>query len=186
MQILDWIIVSLMLAIVAGIAIYTRRFVKGVADFLAAGRVAGRYVVCVASGEAGLGLISIVTVWEMYYKSGFAVGWWNSIGVPIYLLLTLTGFCIYRFRETRSMTLGQLLEIRYSKRFRIFAGIPSAISGIVNYGLFPAVRARFLVYFCGLPPQLSAFGMQVPTFAVLMAVILAIGAALQFWVVNSL
>lgn len=178
MGLFDWIIVAFMLALVAGIGLYTQRFVKGVADFLAAGRVAGRYVVSVSSGEAGLGLISVVAIWEMYYKSGFAVGFWSAIGTPIALLMTITGYCIYRYRETRAMTMGQLLEIRYSRRFRIFAGCLSALSGIINYGLFPAVGARFVVYFCGLPPQLTVLGMQWPTFAVLMAVFLSIGVLL--------
>jgi SSS family solute:Na+ symporter len=176
MSFIDWIIVGLMLALVGGIAVYTQQFVKGVADFLAAGRVAGRYVVSVASGEAGMGLISMVAIWEMYYKSGFAIGFWNGISVPIGLMLMVTGYCIYRFRETRALTMGQMLEIRYSRRFRIFAGCLSALSGIINYGLFPAVGARFIVYFCELPPQLEFLGMQWPTFAIIMAIFLSIGA----------
>jgi SSS family solute:Na+ symporter len=64
MQLLDWFLFSLMLVLVAAIAAYTQRFVKGVADFLAAGRVAGRYVVAVSSGEAAMGLMSIVTIWN--------------------------------------------------------------------------------------------------------------------------
>jgi len=176
MHFLDWLIVALMLALVGWIAFYTQRFVKGVADFLAAGRVAGRYVVSVSSGEAALGLISVVAVWEMYFKSGFAVGFWQQIAIPIGLAMTLTGYCIYRFRETRALTMGQMFEIRYSRRFRIYAGCLSALSGIVNYGLFPAVGARFIVYFCGLPAQLEFLGMQWPTFAVIMAIFLTIGA----------
>jgi len=175
---IDWIIVGLMLALVAGIAIYTQRFVKGVADFLAAGRVAGRYVVAVSSGEAAMGLISMVAIWEMYYKSGFAVEFWQRLSIPIGLVLMVTGYCIYRYRETRALTMGQMLEIRYSRRFRIFAGCLSALSGIINYGLFPAVGARFIVYFCGLPQQLSFLGMQWPTFAVIMAVFLAAAAVI--------
>ena len=176
MHFLDWLIVALMLALVGWIAFYTQRFVKGVADFLAAGRVAGRYVVSVSSGEAALGLISVVAVWEMYFKSGFAVGFWQQIAIPIGLAMTLTGYCIYRFRETRALTMGQMFEIRYSRSFRIYAGCLSALSGIVNYGLFPAVGARFIVYFCGLPAQLEFLGMQWPTFAVIMAIFLTIGA----------
>ena len=69
---LDWIIIFLPLVVVLIVGIKAQKYVKTVADFLAAGRVAGRYVICVASGEAGMGLISLVAVWEMYYKCGFA------------------------------------------------------------------------------------------------------------------
>lgn len=178
MHYIDWIIVGLFLVLVACIGLYTQQFVKGVSDFLAAGRVAGRYVLCVAGGEAMFGLISVVAIWEMMYKSGFAIGFWSQIGVPISLIVTLSGFCIYRYRETRAMTLGQLFEIRYSRRFRVFAGILQSISGIINYGLFPAVGARFVMYFCGLPPQLTLFGVEWPTFALLMAVFLTIAVLL--------
>ena len=123
MSVLDWLIVCIPLVIVAVIALRAQRYVKSVSDFLTAGRVAGRYVVAVAEAEAGLGLISIVANTEWYYRSGFAVNFWYSLGLPISALITLSGFAIYRFRETRAMTLAQFLEIRYSKRLRIFAGI---------------------------------------------------------------
>lgn len=172
---LDWMILAIPFLIVTFVTLYSRRFVKSVADFLAAGRVAGRYVVCVASAEASMGLISVVAIFEKYYKVGFAVGFWGTLAAPIGLIITLTGFCIYRYRETRAMTMGQFFEIRYSRRFRYFTGILQALSGILNYGLFPAVGARFLVYFLDLPTRLSFLGMQWPTFAVIMFVFLAVG-----------
>ena len=178
MYLIDWVIVGVMLAIVAGISLYTQRYVRGVSDFLSAGRVAGRYVVAVSNGEAAMGLISMVAFWELYYNSGFALAWWQAISAPILLVVTLTGYCFYRFRETRAMTMGQLLEIRYSRRFRIFAGSLSALSGIVNYGLFPAVGARFIVYFCGMPQRLEFFGTTWPTFGVVMALFLALAATM--------
>lgn len=170
----DWMIVIAPLVIVIFIGLRTRRYVKGVADYLAAGRVAGRYVVAVASGEAGLGLITAVAMFEIYYKAGFGIRFWEELKTPIMMILMLTGFAIYRYRETRSMTMGQFFEIRYSKSFRIFAATLQSISGIINYGLFPAVGARFLVYFCDMPPNFELFGMNWPTFGLLMAGFLAL------------
>lgn len=51
---IDWIIVCIPLMVVLGIGLKSQRYVKSVSDFLTARRVAGRYVVCVASGEAGM------------------------------------------------------------------------------------------------------------------------------------
>ncbi len=170
---LDWLIVAMGLLIVIAIGLRTQRYVKGVADFLTAGRVAGRYVLCVAGAEAAMGLISLVAMYENYYQSGFAYGFWGAVASPIFIILGLTGYCVYRFRETRAMTMGQFLEMRYSRRFRLFAGILQSTSGILNYALFPAVGARFIVYFCDLPVELNVGGWIFPTFAVLMAVFLA-------------
>ena len=47
--------------------------------------------------------------------------------------------------------MGQFFEIRYSRRFRIFAGTLAWTSGVVGYGIVPAVTARFFIYFCNLP-----------------------------------
>lgn len=171
---IDWFIVAVPLAVVVWLGLRTQRYVKGVADFLTAGRVAGRYVLCVSSGEASMGLISLVAIYESYYQSGFAYGFWGNLAAPISIVLGLTGYCVYRFRETRAMTVGQFLEIRYSRRFRIVAGVLQSISGILNYALFPAVGARFLVYFCGLPVEVEVLGGIFPTFALLMALFLGL------------
>ena len=44
---IDWLIMILPFLTVLGLAVYSGKFVRGVADFLAAGRVAGRYVIAV-------------------------------------------------------------------------------------------------------------------------------------------
>ncbi len=178
---IDWMIVLVPLGLVGWIGFYTRRHVHGVSDFLAGGRVAGRYVVAVASGEASLGLISVVAMFEMYYNSGFAIGFWNGFLMPIGLIIALTGLAVYRYRETRAMTLAQFLEVRYSRSFRVFAGALSWLAGVINYAVFPAVGARFIVYYGGLPPAVSLLGLQVPTFALVMAIFLSIAIAIVFF-----
>ena len=176
---IDWTILIVPIIVIVYIGIRTQKYIKGVSDFLTAGRVAGRYVLCVASGEAGMGLISLVAMYESYYRSGFAYGFWGAISAPIMIILGLVGYCTYRFRETRAMTMGQFLEIRYTRSFRIFAGILQSISGIINYALFPAVGARFVVYYCGLPAQMEILGGVFPTFALIMATFLGIAVLIS-------
>ncbi len=170
----DWWMLAAPLAAIVWIAWRTQRYMRGVADFLAAGRVADRYLVAVASGEAALGLITVVALVEMYYKSGYAVGFWWQLSAPIVLLMTLTGFVVYRFRETRAMTLAQFFEMRYSRRFRIFAGLLTYLSGVLNYAIFPAVGGRFLLYYCRLPDEIRFAGVEVSTYGLLMAGFLAV------------
>ena len=71
MSILDWTIVIIPIFIVLFFGIKACRLATSVADFLAARRVAGRYLLCVANLEAGQGLVSLVSMWEMYFVSGF-------------------------------------------------------------------------------------------------------------------
>ena len=48
MSILDWLIVLLPVAFVMYMAVHSRSYVRSVADYLAAGRICGRYVISVA------------------------------------------------------------------------------------------------------------------------------------------
>ncbi len=172
LHLVDWIVVAVPLVVVIGVAAYTRRHVQCVSDFMTGGRIAGRYLVAVSDGIAAMGLITIVSFFEFYYKSGFAVNFWSQLQVPFTLLLALTGFVIYRFRETRAMTLAQFFELRYSRRFRLFTGWLAAIAGIINYGIFPAVAARFFIHYINLPDHLMVLGVAVPTFDLCMFIFL--------------
>ena len=167
---IDWLIV----AIALGGMIYSVRMTKGlmksVTDFLSAGRTAGRYVLSVSSGVAGLGAISIVMFLEMGYVAGFSLSWWGLSQGIIILAITMSGWVIYRFRSTRCLTLAQFFEKRYSRKFRIFAGIVAFAAGIINFGIFPAVGAQFFINFCGLPESF----MGIPMYPLVMFVLLSI------------
>lgn len=166
--------VAVPLAVVTWIGWRSQRYITTVSDFLAGGRVAGRYVVAVAGGTASMGLITVIAAFEMYYRSGFVLGFWDACLTPVMLIVALTGFGVYRFRETRAMTLAQFLELRYSRRFRIFAGLLAWTSGVVNYAIFPAIGSRFIIYYGGLPDTFMLGSLPIPTAAVVMAGFLAL------------
>lgn len=171
---IDWLIVVCPLLIIAVVAFNTQKHVKSVSEFLAGGRLAGRYLVCNARGEMGMAVISTVAAFEMFYVAGFTLTWWQKMTVPLGLFIALSGYVIFRYRETRAMTLAQFFEMRYSRSFRLFAGILSFTSGVINYGIFPAVSSKFFVYFCGFPETFQLAGFTVYTFVVVMIIYLSI------------
>ena len=170
MEFIDWIIV---IAVLAGMLIsvnLSRGLMKSVSDFLSAGRTAGRYLISVSSGIAGLGAISIVMFLEMGYVAGFSLAWWGLSQGIIILMLTMSGWVIYRFRSTRCLTLAQFFEKRYSRNFRIFTGIVAFVAGIINFGIFPAVGAQFFISYCGFPESV----MGLPVYPLVMIILLGI------------
>ena len=176
----DWLIVVGIFALMLGGVLVSRGYMRGIADFLAAGRTAGRYVVSVSSGIAMLGAITMVNMMEMNYEAGFTQTWWGFTMGLVILALTVTGWVNYRFRQTRALTLSQFFEMRYSRSFRVFAGLIAFISGLVNFGIFPAVGARFFLYYCGLPEAFTLGGLEVQTFPVLMLMLLSISLFFVF------
>lgn len=171
---LDWLIVAALFAAIIGVALYTRRYTRSVSDFLSGNRCAGRYLLTLSEGMAAMGLVGIMANFEKFYKAGFAASWWGLMMGPIALIIALSGWVRYRYRETRAMTMAQFFEMRYSRRFRVFAGIVAWVSGILNFGIFPGVVARFIIYFCGFPPEFEVFGFNVPTIAPVMFVMLGV------------
>jgi solute:Na+ symporter, SSS family len=177
---IDWFIAASCIFILFLVVRLSRTFVKSVADFLSAGRSAGRYMITVSQGMAAIGAITIVGQWEMNYVAGFVLRWWEFTMAVVLLVITVSGWVIYRFRQTRALTIAQFLEIRYSRNFRIFAGMLAFISGLLNFGIFPAVSARFLIYFCGLPLSFNIMGIEVSSFPVVMAAFLLISLYFVF------
>ena len=174
----DWLpVLAIMLLMLGGLWL-SRGQMRSVADFLAAGRTAGRYLVSVASGAAALGAITIIGNLEMNYVAGFSMAWWSLSMSVVLLLIHLSGWVLYRFRQTRCLTMAEFFERRYGRRFRVFAGLIAFLSGLVNFGIFPAVGVRFFLHYCGIPPELTLLGLSVPAFPLLMALLL--GLALVF------
>ena len=170
LSIIDWLIIVIVLGGMFISVSFTKGLMRSVTDFLSAGRSAGRYLISVSSGAAGLGAISIVSFLEVGYITGFSFQWWGLSQGIILLAITTSGWVIYRFRQTRSLTLAQFFEKRYSRNFRIFAGTVAFVCGIINFGIFPAVGAQFFISYCGFPD----FFLGIPTFPLVMIFLISI------------
>lgn len=177
---IDWAITIIPVIFVLWLALYSRKYVRGVVDYLAAGRVAGRYVISVGNLEASLGVITLVALVEAKYQTGYGLLFWQSILAPVGILMALTGYCVYRFRETRALSIGQFLEMRYNRPFRIFAATLRTVSEMLTNAIGPAIAANFFIYFLGLPHRIAIFGMSVPSFAVVVALVLTM-AMVVMW-----
>jgi len=177
---IDWLIVLIPVTGVLGMAVYAKKYVRGVTDFLAAGRVAGRYVISVGDLQAGLSVISLIALCESQYQCGMAMGLWSNLVIPVSIFMSLTGYCLYRYRQTKCLSIGQFLEIRYNRPLRIAAAFIRTVAEMITNAIGPAVAARFFIYFVGLPFTVSIFGYEVSTFALVMILVLSM-AMLVIW-----
>ncbi|MEZ0217843.1 MAG: sodium:solute symporter [Rariglobus sp.] len=178
MHLLDWLVIVVPLIIILTVGLITQRQMKSVAHFVSGGRVGGRYLLAVAKGEMQAGAVVFVAMWEVFAHAGFVPSWWGWITGPIGLVVAIFGFVIYRFRETKAMTLAEFFEMRYSRNFRSFTGTLGFLAGVINFGIIPAVGARFMVYFLQLPTEIVAGSWSIPTYIPLMGVLLAISLTL--------
>lgn len=175
----DWLITFAVFAGIAAISFAGRYFMKDVAGYLTAGRSAGRYLLTVSASASMVGAISIVALFERNMEAGFVLQWWEPLAILVMVVAMLTGWVIYRFRETRCQTLAEFFERRYSRRFRIFSGLVTFLSGMLNFGIFPSVGSRFFLYFCGLPETVTIFNVTISMYITIMILLLAV----SLWVV---
>ena len=174
----NWLIVILPFSCVLYMAFHVRKYIRSVPDFLAGGRICGRYLLSVGSMEAGLSVIALVSYIEVHYRTGFSYGFWSGFMGPISLVLSLTGFMTYRLRETKALSMGQLLEMHYSRSFRLFCAVLRTSVEILSNTILPAISARFFIYLLGIPHYINIFGFKVQSLALVIAVVLILAAAI--------
>lgn len=171
------LIVILPLIGILYLAFYSRKYVRDVSAYLAAGRVAGRYVISVGDMTAGLSVITLVALCEKDYVAGLAISFWSMVIIPLSVFISLSGYCVYRFRQTRCLSMGQFLEIRYNRSFRIVAATIRTLAEMVTNAIGPAVAVRFFIYFLGIPHRIQFFGLEIPTYGFLVALLLILALA---------
>ena len=178
MSLIDWAILVIPVVFVVSMGFYSRRYIRGVSDYLACGRVCGRYVLNMGDVANALSIIGLVAYIEMKYKTGFALNFWGSIIAPLSLVISLSGYVTYRFRQTRAMSVGQFLEIRYSRKIRIFAAGLRSLAEMLANMIMPSIAARFFIQMLNLPQNLNILGLSIPTFDLLMIFFLTLAITL--------
>jgi len=169
----DWLLPIALVAALAVVGVRTRKYGQSVAGFLAANRCAGRYLIALADARASIGLITLAWYFQQNYDVGYTSVWWGLSEGPIMIFLALTGWVAYRFRRTRALTLAQFLEQRYDRNFRVFCGALAFVAGLLNYGVFPGISARFLINLMGLPAHFAFAGGTFDTYLVFMVMMLS-------------
>lgn len=169
---LYWLIVIIPIIAIIYMAFYSKKYVRDIADYLASGRVAGRYVLCVGDLTTMLSVLVLVGMCEQLYRSGMALSFWQELYKPVGIIMALTGFCVYRYRQTRCLSMGQFLEIRYSRPLRFFAATVRTLAEMITNAIAPAIAVKFFIYFLGLPNSFSIFGTSVPTYIILVTLML--------------
>ena len=123
-----WIIVVVPIAFVLYMAVHSRRYARSVADYLVAGRVAGRYVLSTAGMMDGLAVLYLVSGAEANYQTGWAMGFWGNVLMPLGLFLGL--FVRQRLNEFHGLDVvetetfalcaggGQLYQLGAGEHFR--------------------------------------------------------------------
>ena len=130
----DWVVTGICLLLVLAGGAMCRHFVRGVADFIVAGRSVRKYLLLSTGMAEGLGLISIASVCQEGFERGFGLIVYSLVSLSVNIVVFgIFGFAIMRYRELKVMTLPQFYEMRYSKGVRLTVGLVTGISGVVKH-----------------------------------------------------
>ena len=150
-SVLDWCIVSAYLILTVGIGFYVNRYVRGMSDFLVAGRSLRTKLGVATMIGSELGLVTAMYAAQKGFTGGFAAFHIGVLALVAALVVGFTGMIVVPLREARVMTIPEYYEKRFrSKNLRIFGGTLLALAGILNMGLFLKAGAIFVTGLTGM------------------------------------
>lgn len=161
---LHWIDIAIVLAYIGGtilIGLLSRTAIKGISDFLVAGRTLNVQMGVATYVATGLGLVTVMYFAEEGFKNGFAPFLVGVLATVVFVFIGKTGFVVSRLRYLQVMTVPEFYEIKYTRGVRLLGGLLLALAGTLNMGLFPILGSRFVVGFTGLPKEYVNYVMLV-------------------------
>lgn len=150
---LDWVIVclSIIVAMIAGSAV--KKFIGGISDYLVANRSMGFHLGLLSLMCTEIGMITYMYFAELGYNAGFSA---LIIGLPpfiAFIFLGKTGFILKPLLDMKIMTLPEFFSRKFGRGVRFYVGILMAVGGVLNFGVFPGIEARFINIITGIPEK---------------------------------
>jgi len=161
---------------------FVKKYIKGIDNFLIAGRSMGFHLGLLSLMCTEIGMITYVYYAELGFKAGFGALIVAFPPVVAYLFLGRTGFIIKPLLEMKISTIPEFFSRKFSKGVRLYVGIIMAIGGILNFGVFPGVEANFINIITGISKDYLLLTMVVMLTLVL--VYTAIGGMVSVIVTN--
>ena len=148
---LDWIIVGAYLLGTVAIGLWVNRYIKGMGDFLVAGRSLRTRLGIATMIGSELGLVTAMFAAQKGFASGFAAFHIGLMAGIATLVVGITGFIVVPLRRMGVMTIPEFYQKRFgSRRLRIFGGVVLAAAGILNMGLFLRAGGEFVAGITGI------------------------------------
>ncbi len=147
---LDWAVVIVYLGATVWIGVKANRLVRGMADYVVAGRRLKSALAVATMIGSELGLVTVVYSAQKGFTGGFAAFHIGLIAGVVTLLVGMTGFIVVPLRSMGVMTIPEFYERRFSRGVRIAGGLILSLSGILNMGLFLKAGAIFVTALTGL------------------------------------
>ena len=153
---LHWIDLLIVLVYVGGTiaaGVLARSSIKGISDFLVAGRALKTHMAVATMVSTGLGLVTVMYFAQEGFVNGFSPFIVGVIATVAHIVIGKTGFLVSRLRHTQVMTVPELYEIKYSRGVRLLGGSILGLAGTLNMCLFPILGSKFVVGFTGMDPS---------------------------------
>jgi len=145
----DWVILIGYLIFIFIMGIIFKRYMKGLGDFIVAGRHLRVFLAVATLTGTELGLVTVMYNSELGFRSGFSAFHIGVIEAGCIAGIGLTGFIIYKLRESKVMTIPEFYGKRFGEKVRWVGGVILALSGILNMGLFLQAGSRFIIGLIG-------------------------------------
>ncbi|MCB0685594.1 MAG: sodium:solute symporter family protein [Saprospiraceae bacterium] len=144
------ILIYIIGTLLAGIMV--RKMIRGVDDYLLAGRKVDIYLGIASLAATEFGIVTCMANAELGYKYGFAG---TTPGVTLFIAMFIigkTGFCIKPLRDRGVITIPEFFESKFGKNVRWASGVVIVLGGLLNMGVFLRMGGDFLTNVFGLPP----------------------------------